>query len=443
MNRSKKWKSAALALALLAAGWLGWYLVFSPGSRQIITLSDGHQYEFAGTSCGTNSVPPGVLAHLVSWLPDSWADYLRAKLGPHLWLTQPLHLQEAMVVWLKPIGPRASAPFAAGNTIGINGILVAPGGSVESTPCTANYLYFAGAFTGESVYGGATGPQSYVFLWFPVVTHRQRTLECKLVEVSGNGVSAKVVQPDLGLLKFHNPLFGHYPQWQAEAVPATKPAGDGLNVRLKNFGKGTNGATYEFSLAFDSANGTNEKWTVSQIEVTDATGGHLAVDVRYPVGAGTYGIYNGMWPDEAAIKLKLTLKRNSGFLPSELMTFTNLPVLPLIGSYSPANGTTLTNRLNGIPITVRNILTDSWHARHAPRGGYAVELVLATQPSGVVGDILEVSTDAGDVLTTRDTVNPDPNTYIEYDRGLPHPAKSLNVTVAVQKTRTVEFLVKP
>jgi hypothetical protein len=152
------------------------------------------------------------------------------------------------------------------------------------------------------------------------------------------------------------------------------------------------------------------------------------------------------------------LKRTSGFLPSELITFTNLPVLRLNGpSYAPANGTSLTNSLDGIPIAVRNILTDSWHRMHEPWGGnYCVEADIPTHPPGVVADILEVATDAGNVLTAPDSVGPYARTFIEYHQddlaprikylnvtAVTSPAKYLNVTVAVQKTRTVEFLVKP
>jgi hypothetical protein len=168
------------------------------------------------------------------------------------------------------------------------------------------------------------------------------------------------------------------------------------------------------------------------------------------------------------VKLTLTLKRTSGFLPSELITFTNLPVLHLLGhSYAPPNGTSLTNSLGGIPIAVRNILTDSWHAMHAPpggnwpfegtgTGGYCVELELPTHPPGVMADIVEVANEAGNVLTAPDLGMENARTCIEYlqvdptDRteygnvtAVTSPAKYLNVTVAVQKTRTVEFLVNP
>jgi hypothetical protein len=163
---------------------------------------------------------------------------------------------------------------------------------------------------------------------------------------------------------------------------------------------------------------------VSEVEVTDATGNRVGYDNRYPAGPEGYGIYGALWPDEAAVKLTLTLKRTSGFLPSELITFTNLQVLHLLGDrYAPPNGTSLTNSLGGIPIAVRNMLTDSWHAMHAPPGGkwpfygpgsYCVEVELPTHPPGVIADIVEVANEVGNVLTAPDSVGPNARTYIEF-----------------------------
>jgi hypothetical protein len=197
---------------------------------------------------------------------------------------------------------------------------------------------------------------------------------------------------------------------------------------------------------------------VAEVELTDATGNRIDQDFGNPAGPDGYGIYSALWPDEAAGRLTLTLKRTSGFLQSELVTFTNLPVLHLGNySYAPANGTSLTNNLGGIPIVLRNTLTDAWHQRHAPWGGtYCVEVELPTHPPGVIADIVEVANEVGNVLTAPDSVGPNARTYIEFiqvdptSRGkylnvtaVTSSATYLNVAVAVQKTRTVEFLVKP
>ena len=441
MKWSRKWTRGCLALALLAAGLAIWHFVMPAGSNEIITLSDGHQYRFAGTSWGTNHIPPGVLPYLADHLPNSWVNYLRAKLGPRRWFTSPLHTPEALVIWLEPTGTSANVPFAAGGTLGLQGVLVDKNGLAGSTPSFANFLSPAG----ESVFNDLKGPPGYVFLSFPVPPRRSRTLECRLQEIAG--VAYTVVRPDLGRLKFPNPLFGHYPQWQPGALPAVKSAGD-LQVRLNNFGRalsaGSHAEMYQFSVTFESSRDRNEKWTVAGLEVTDATGNRISQDVRNSEGPDTYGIYGALWPDEAAVRLTLTLKRTSGYPASELVTFTNLPVLLLGPSYAPPNGTSLTNSLGGIPIAVRNIMTDTWHQRHASlRGAYGVELETPTHPPGVIADIVEVATDAGNVLTPPDSVGPYARTYIEYHQGPAPAAKYLNVNVAVQKTRTVEFLVRP
>ena len=415
-----------LLVSMFASANHGW-------ADDVITLSDGHQYRFAGTSWGTNHTTTGVLPPVA------------------------VQLTNYLIIWLEPTGTNASVPFQdaflAGKALEIEGVLVDENGSDESTPSLANFLWSNG---GQGIYNGSTGPPGIAFVAFPAPPRRRQMLECRLVELSGNG--STVVRPDLELLKFHNPLFGQYPQWQPEALPAIKPAGDDINVRLNSFGRGPgisrgpvipSGPTYQFSVTFESSRDNNEKWTVAGLEVVDATGNRISgsgtridQDVRNSAGPETYGIYGAFWPDEAAVRLALTLKRTSGFPASELVTFTNLPVLQLFGSYAPANGTSLTNSLDGIPIVVRNMMTDVWHKFHSPwPGAYGVELDVPTHPPGVIADIVEVTTDAGKVLTAPDSVGPNARTYIEYDQG-PSP-KYLNVTVVVQKTRTAEFLVKP
>jgi hypothetical protein len=342
-------------------------------------------------------------------------------------------------------------------------VLVDEKGAAESRTNIADFVSPAGRYMHDNL----KGPTGFVFLCFPVVPRRSPMLECRLAEYWDSGSTR--VSSDLGRLKFRNPLFGDYPLWQPEALPAVKSAGEDIKVRLNSFRRTQSPArpppfgdpTFRFSVTFESPRNKDEKWTLAEAEVTDATGNRMDQDIRFPAGPEGYGIYGVLWPNEAAVRLTLTLKRTSGFLPSELVTFTNLPVLLLNrGSYAPPNGTSLTNSLDGIPIAVRNILTDSWHRMHEPSGwNYCVEAELPTHPPGVIADILEVASDAGNVLTAPDSLGPYgpyPRTSIEYHQddltsrtkygnvtAVTSPAKYLNVTVAVQKTHTVEYLVKP
>jgi beta-lactamase regulating signal transducer with metallopeptidase domain len=421
-----------LTLASAAAG----QAVTPADSTQIITLSDGHQFRFAGASGGTNHVLPGEL--------------------------NPVRTAPGLFIWLEPTGSNASLPFQAEGSLAVQGVLADEKG-LAGTQVLANFS----SDTGTSVYNNLKGPPGFLILWFPVVPRRSQMLECRLDEFPGIGAALNI--PDLrrltnlGRLKFRNPLFGNYPQWQPETLPAVKSAGEDIKVRLNSFGKALSPArqgdpTYSFSLTFESPRSKDEKWTVAEVELTDATGNRIDQDFGNPAGPDGYGIYSALWPDEAAGRLTLTLKRTSGFLQSELVTFTNLPVLHLGNySYAPANGTSLTNNLGGIPIVLRNTLTDAWHQRHAPWGGtYCVEVELPTHPPGVIADIVEVANEVGNVLTAPDSVGPNARTYIEFiqvdptSRGkylnvtaVTSSATYLNVAVAVQKTRTVEFLVKP
>jgi len=56
---------------------------------------------------------------------------------------------------------------------------------------------------------------------FSFVPRRSRMLEVPLLSEW-----PKVVGALLGALRFQNPLYGRFPQWQPEPLPATKMAGD-------------------------------------------------------------------------------------------------------------------------------------------------------------------------------------------------------------------------
>jgi hypothetical protein len=200
-----------------------------------------------------------------------------------------------------------------------------------------------------------------------------------------------------------------------------------------------------------SKRGTNESWAPQRIEMSDATGN------RWPGSlTGTSGyIQATFWPDEDALRLRVEFKRASGFPAADLITFSNLPV----PAPNATNGTTLTNVVHGIPIRVRNFLTGPVAAQPnfinwgAPSTPYRVEVELpaafndadpsyADSPPGMAVDPLEATTDTGEKLELQGRL--DGNQFRRRIlSSVPPGAKTINITLAVQKTQTVDFFVKP
>jgi hypothetical protein len=407
MKRRIIWMAlAALALVALAAG-----VLWPAGPPQIVTLPDGRQYQYAGVTWGTNHSQPRVLARVVDSLPANWAAYARTKLNPRFALVPPTSTPTpALMVWLEPVG--SNAPFSTQV-----GTLGDENGVSSGWP---NYFYFNPA-------------QNWLPLAFYQVPRRVRTVECDLVATD------MIMDPtNFVRIRFSNPLFGHYPQWQPETLPAVKSAGD-LTVRLDSFAAVPHSPIYRtesFFVSIGSPRGTKDAWEVEHAELSDATGNRLGASVSRRQD-GTYPMRGALWPGESAWRLKLALKRTSGIPGGDLITFSNLPVVAA-ASLGPLGASLMTNRSRGTPLVLRNYVSggNSW-----VRDGYWV--VVDTEPfesPDFAVDIVRVTTDAGD--PTPYNGSGQSGQYWHFS-SVPAGAKTHTVTVAVQKPRYVEFLVKP
>jgi hypothetical protein len=339
----------------------------------------------------------------------------------------------------------------------------------------------AGSESTEPLFANST---SWPGAIFALVPRRSSSLECHFYPHqsgwissgpggtstfgTGAGPTIPVPQPELGRIRFANPLYGRYPQWQPQTLPATKLVGD-VEVRLTNCVAGisvsvardlqTGKQTYicrapvageagvvHFDLDMVSTHGTNERWLAQSTVLSDATGNALT-NGYFISQSGTF------WPDERAVRLHVELKRNAGFPAADLVTFSNLP-LP---APNATNGTTLTNVVRGILILARNFSTEMLTAGQGfqrtgrvliserelePPAPYRIEVELPAILSGEVVDLLDTTTDAGEKLDYRSDDDSGHFRRRSYS-SLPAGAKSLTVTVAVQKLRAVDFFVKP
>jgi hypothetical protein len=452
-----------LLLAVLMVLWVAVAAIWAVATRpapQSVTLSDGVKYWFMGVTWGTNHTNPSDLfaARVTDHLPARLAKYVRAKFGAKLGLPVPYRTPKpSLCVWLRPEGILPTR--RPGPTTYVRAMLADDSGTEAG--CYSNK---------ELPYAGQPATPLAIF---SVVPRRSRMLECLLYAGAIYGGGWDTNRPPLvasGSIRFANPLYGRFSEWRPEPLRTSKYAGD-LEVRLTScftsvgvtgwdaeaqrwtnaYGPvrpGEDAGTF-LGLLATSASGTNESWALQSIELSDATGNHLtsmpySPDVSAPGGGlpDLRGVVSGtFWPDETAVHLRLELKRTSAWPTSDLVTISNLP----INAPNATNGTTLTNWAYGKPIVARNFFTkELFHFRGAPAPGpYFMEIDLPDLGPGMTIEVVKITMDKGE-LPGAGAGLVGMETFRRWDfRSLPTGARSFNVTLAVQKPRTVEFLVKP
>ena len=463
-RRKKTW--LVLALLLLAAGTVVvfWVPIGKQPPPQFITLAGGMKYQFVGATWGTNHRDPTdrrLVARLADSLPARISNFIYDKFGTRLQLQRPRQTAEPTLwVWLKPagadwpIGPATAIKLAAA------GAILADGNGTEAgQPCGLN-LTFAGSST----------MQAFKFTELP---RRSEYLECHFYDsiLSGHIIGGGFVSEtngttpvELGRIRFANPAYGRYPKWQPETLPADKET-DGLVVRVADCFIGFSKDEWKptgvslppkpagetstfFELRFASKAGVKETWAVQSLELGDSTGNFLRTSPRVlsPLGFlwpgdpnHRYYVDGNLWPDEPASRLRLGLKRTSGIPAEDLITFSNLP------AKSGTRHMAVTNIVQGIPIVVRNYQRDmvtrdgSGHVT----GPCVVEIELPNPSSEVAVDLVDIRADSGEKMEIGWWRVQNNNYYSLDFQKVPAGTQTLNVTLAVQKPRTVEFFVKP
>ena len=458
----RRWKGIGLALGLLAAaiGVTAWFLRdrTPDGPPLILTLPGGEKYRFMGTTYGTRNVPPSFDAKVVSVLPDRLANLARKRVGPQISQYNQGQKFDSpnLFIWFQRVGTNVSV-WPPGQTFDAR---LADEAGIE-----AGVVDYPPGFRSPGV--------AWHYTSFSVIPRRSRVLQLNFYPDYVGGHSSGPV----GSVKVPNPLYGKYPQWKPEPIPAVKKAGD-LEVRLDDFvtGSQVGGATVakangSWNLPFDRAEkgqktatgfdfsvrfsrGTNEVWVLHSAELSDATGNVLRNTLLQTLiepfegygppqlagwGAYSESIHGTLWPDEAAWRLKLEFKRASGFAPEEVVTFKDVPV-PAVGTNTYPGWT---KKAGGIKVALSKFERIPYHSRWSMFGLMPqVTVELPGKPMGVALDFLGMKADAGQVKR-HDFGRPDAFAYTFWVDSIPTNAKTMDFTFVVQKTRMVEFLVKP
>jgi hypothetical protein len=261
---------------------------------------------------------------------------------------------------------------------------------------------------------------------FPAHPRRGRSLRLRLVGVESGGTVEFPLPEVEG---------GPYPQWTPQPLPLTRHDGD-VAVTLTDFRTGiavdptrSYGETRVSRMLFrlKRKGRPSEGWLPDHVLVADATGNRWVPGGRAstePRGDLLWTMYTDFWPDEHAWKLKAEFVRKHSFDPDELWTLRG--VTPSRAVDVAGNGPTFAKEgglvrflgLRGSRVWVR-------YEKRVP--GLRVTLVRAVDERGRP--------------VRRRVAFSDGNPYVaELALG---GARSLDLTFAVYRSRTVEFTAAP
>ena len=264
-----------------------------------------------------------------------------------------------------------------------------------------------------------------------------------------------------------NPVRGKFfPNWTPELLPDTQSDGD-LDVTLTklsydasfNRGMGTGKPNDPMNQAVFVAFHTEQNgvvvtnWEPVRIETSDATGNDVQNNSwstgRDDDGDATMTYQWGLWPDEPAWKLRVEMSQTSGFSDDELWSVTNVPVQS--GSWQDLWNNGFGNRrtpsafaettLNGVHLKIFPALqiTDQNFGNGQKQGGVRI----VANPDLPEGFRLTVKAtdEQGRELQSWGPNGGGGNYVVQFPDI--RNAKTLNFTIALHKSRFVEFTVKP
>ncbi len=250
----------------------------------------------------------------------------------------------------------------------------------------------------------------------------------------------------VGEFTIRNPQFRKYPVWTAPPPPITARVED-LSITLLDLVAGVGPGSLNHQPASNPAHSVTradfrveragqltQEWELVNVESGDATGNWIS---RFRGTFADGDVKEGElmphpWPAESVWKLRARFSQRSGFLPSELWTLRGLPVR---GSRE-TNNLTLQTNLQGI------LLAYTGQARRSGLSGnhhFNIRLTPA-QPDYRLTMVKATDNEGREAKVENWSESP-----AEWGFGLNvnTNATTLDLTVALHRTRYAEFLVKP
>jgi hypothetical protein len=290
---------------------------------------------------------------------------------------------------------------------------------------------------------------------------RDRKIDLRIAAWNNSGGGMKLAK---GQFVISNPVRGSFEKWAPEPLPDTQSDGD-LNVTLTRLNYGAHGfnggnapANDPLSKAVLTAFHTEQKgivvtnWQPVRIETSDATGNHIFnnswSNSRDENGDATMTYQWGLWPDEPAWKVRVEMSRTSGFNDDEMWSVTNVPINPGRqmdlwngGGRSKTNSAFAEITLNGFHLKLYPAIqfTDQ-NFNGQKQGGFRIDVDPA--PDGMRLTMVSATDEQGVKLQFWNAGYGNGGNYTMQLQNMRN-AKMLNITLALHKSRFVEFTVKP
>ena len=412
-----------------------------PTASGPLSLPDGSVVRILAVTYGTNHVVGRPLARFVARMPAAVQAGLLYLLGKRAALQFSTTTSEPkLIIWLGRATNNAATPPA-------------------SSYVTAFLADASGFISGDhaSIYGWWSNPEQ---MQFGVIPRRDPVIAVNFFYHSPTGGVTRC-----GTLPFANPLYGNFPQWRPEPVPATRRASDvAMTLEKVSTGHDQNSSvradsndrvSHEFGTnRVDGQNSTvcfirlqslidsNQVWCVAGEEVSDATG-NKARNTSLGWGSFEEGYFSfepGLWPSESAWKLRCEIKRVRGFDSGDTFVFRDIP----FGSLGATNVISCATNFSGVSVILDHTIrrapntNSSWSSEELSQ----VQFTTAGLTNGLHLDLLSARTDRGTNLDCGSWSSGDRQRTYNY-RNVPLQAKTADFTFAVQRSRWVEFTVKP
>jgi len=302
----------------------------------------------------------------------------------------------------------------------------------------------------QQIYGGEPRPEGRIDAW-----------EARAFPRRGQAVGLRIYWKGAGnrcarAAEFlaANPTPGPHPAWTAEALPATRAEGD-LAFALTRLRTGVSPRNLErparageplwsaASFRITRRGHPAPEWEPIHVTLSDAAGNHwqpLATPHSGPGGEPSLAIWETLWRDESAWKLRVEFARRSAFAPEELWTVRGLPIPPKDRNhFSQAIvrrfGTTI--RLKRVAGPYANDPGDQTVG--ALYGTPSVWLQVDAPNQGVRVSLLRVTDDQGRPVTAGEMMDSFPGRFaaaLPVRKGV----KRVDLTFAIHRSRFAEFV---
>jgi len=270
----------------------------------------------------------------------------------------------------------------------------------------------------------------------------------------------------------HNPVAKSFAKWTAEPLPSTK-TDDDVSVTLTKL---VSGADMPYQRNQDNADDAANKgvqavfhverngkpvsnWQPVSVETSDATGNHVYGGINqnnWQDNNDTVAYQYGLWPDEPAWKVRAEFSQQSDFASNEVWMVQNIPVKPgrqqdfwNFGNNNQragANSVFAETDLNGFHLKIlpATQFTDMNYGNGQMGGGLHVQ-VSPSLPAGMRMTLVKLTDDQGVDVQNYNSGSSGGGTSTTYGYQMQNIAgvTNLNVTIALHKSRFVEFTAKP